>query len=140
MKIEVRYCFSKWLLVVVTLLLMVGCTTMERVSGDAAGYTLRGVVYFEKGQYDDAISDYTKALEINPRYAVAFNNRGNAYQGKGQYDQAISDYNKALEINPRFALAYYNRGLAYARKGQHDQAISDYNKFGVFSCRFSCEK
>ena len=66
----------------------------------------RGDVFYEKGQYYKAISDYNKAIEINPRDAKAYNNRGNAYQRKGQYDQAISDYNKALEINPRFAMAY----------------------------------
>jgi Flp pilus assembly protein TadD len=55
-----------------------------------------------------AISDYTKALEINPRDAEAYYNRGIAYGEKGQYDEAISDYNKALEINPISAEAYNN--------------------------------
>ena len=69
-----------------------------------------------KSQYDKAISDYTKAIEINPRFAEAYYNRGLAYGKKGQYDKAISDYTKAIEINPRFAEAYNNRGDAYGRK------------------------
>jgi tetratricopeptide (TPR) repeat protein len=91
-------------------------------------YLNRGNAYSGKGQYDQAISDCTKALEINPRYAKAYNNRGIAYEMKGQYDQAISDYTKALEINPRAAETYYNRGNAYYKKGQYDRAISDFNK------------
>ena len=70
---------------------------------DADFYNNRGIAYGERGQYDDAISDFTRALEINPRYAEAYYNRGLAYIRKGQYDQAISDFNKAVEINPRYA-------------------------------------
>jgi len=73
----------------------------------------RGNVYSEKGQYDQAISAYTKALEIIPSYSAAYYNRGNAYSEKGQYDQAIADYTKALAVDPRFAAAYYDRGFSY---------------------------
>ena len=72
--------------------------------------------------------DYNKALEINPRLAIAYYNRGNAYLSKGQYDEAISDYNKALEINPRYAGAYANRGFFYYAKGQYDKAWEDMHK------------
>lgn len=102
--------------------------TMESELMDAATYVNRGITYGSKGQYDQAISDFNKALEINPTLTQAYVNRGIAYGLKGQHDQAISDYNKALELDPRNAGAYYYRGLAYGRKGQYDQAISDYSK------------
>ncbi|HHT9119287.1 MAG TPA: tetratricopeptide repeat protein [Candidatus Hypogeohydataceae bacterium YC41] len=101
---------------------------IEAAVEDAQACLAQGNAYFAKGDYDRAISFYSKALEINPRYSEAYNNRGGAYNGKGQYDQAVSDFNKALEINPKLAEAYYNRGLAYQHKGQYDQAISDHNK------------
>jgi len=94
---------------------------------DAKAYFNRGLAYDDKGQYDQAISDYSKAIELNPRLADAYNNRGNAYKNKGQNGQAISDYSKAIELNPRLADAYYNRGNSYDDKGQYDQAISDYS-------------
>jgi len=81
-----------------------------------------------KGQYDQAISYYDKALDTNPGYAEAFRKRGSAYSRKGQYDQAISDYSKAIEISPKFTVAYSNRAIAFREKRQYDQAISDYNK------------
>src|SRR3990172_4271982 len=82
-----------------------------------------------KSLYDQAISDLSKAIEINPRYAEALTNRANAYASKGQYDEAISDYNKAIEIYPRLPETYNNLGIAYGKgKGLHDKAISDFNK------------
>ena len=50
------------------------------------------------GQYDQAISDYTKAIEINANNAYAYCNRGSVYDDKGLYDKAIADFNKAIEI------------------------------------------
>ena len=95
---------------------------------DAEAYYNRGNVYDEKSQLDQAISDFTKALEINPRYAEAYNNRGLAYDEKGQLDQAFSDFNKALEINPRYAVAYYNRGIAYYFKREYEKSWKDVGK------------
>ena len=92
--------FSKWLLVLTTLLIVPRCDAMQSPSEDAAGYSVRGNIALNKKQYDQAISDYTRALEINPRLAEVYHNRGFAYQQNGQNDQAIADYSKALEINP----------------------------------------
>jgi len=88
----------------------------------------RGNAYLIKGQYDEAISDYNKALQINPKLAEAYCARGRTYLLKGEYEQAMSDLNKAIEMNPRLAEAYYNRGDAYGSKGQFDEALSDFNK------------
>jgi len=93
-----------------------------------ASQELMAVVKANKGQCNQAMSDFNEALEIDPRFAQTYNNRGIAYVSKGQYDKAISDYNRALQINSRYAEAYNNRGIAYHNKGQYDQAISDYNR------------
>ena len=75
----------------------------------------RGNAYARHGILPQAISDYNKAIEINPKDALAYYNRGAAYAKQGNLLQAISDYNKAVEINPNFANAYYNRGVAYCQ-------------------------
>jgi tetratricopeptide (TPR) repeat protein len=91
-------------------------------------YYNRGIAHGVLGNYKQAISDFDRAIEINPNYAKAYNNRGNAYAGLGNYKQAISDYDRAIEINPNYEYAYNNRGIAYACLGNYKQAISDYNK------------
>ena len=49
----------------------------------------RGVDHFEKGEYDRAIEDFTKALELNPEYVDAYRKRGVAYIKKGEYPVLI---------------------------------------------------
>ena len=88
----------------------------------------KGLDLLKEGHYDRAITNFDKAIEINPRFAEAYNNRGIAYKEKGQYDKAITNYKNAIEIDPRLAAAYGNRGSAYAKKGEYDKAISDCTK------------
>lgn len=62
---------------------------------NADDYNNRGYDYYKKGKFDLAISDYTKAIELNPQYAEAYFRRGCAYEKKGRFDLAKSDYAKA---------------------------------------------
>jgi len=92
---------SVWVLIIV---LIMGCSQEQQPRSEADFHKDRGHDYFNKGMYDQAISDYTKAIALNPKDAVTYYNRGNAYgQGKGLYDQAISDYRRAIELKPRAA-------------------------------------
>ena len=91
-------------------------------------YGKRGNAHHDKGEYDRAIADYTKAVAINPSDAVIYNNRGIAYRAKGDNDSAIADYSKVIEIDPRDAVAYDNRGIAYRAKGDYDSAIADHTR------------
>ena len=54
----------------------------------------------DRGQVDEAIAQYRKALEIKPDYAEAHSNLGFALAGRGQFEAAIAHYRKALEIKP----------------------------------------
>ena len=94
----------------------------------ATSYYNRGVAYSNGGDLDSAISDYDKAIAIDPSDAQYFYNRGWAYQGKSDYDRAIRDYDKALALDPKKTEAYFNRGSAYAQKGKPGRAIEDYNR------------
>lgn len=88
----------------------------------------RGMALANEGRYEDAISEFTEAIELDPAYALGYNNRGWAYSEKGQYDLATADLSKAIELNPELAVAYSNRGSAYNNKGQLELAIADLNK------------
>lgn len=88
-------------------------------------YYKRGDAYDETGEYDKAITSYSKAIELDPDHALSYYNRGCAYGEIGEYEKAIADFNKAIELDPNNANAYYNRGLAYHEKGEIPKAVSD---------------
>ena len=102
---------SVWIILPIVLFSLFTCASAQQKqneSRDAKFYNNRGTVLGEKGQFDQAISDFNRAIEINPRYIKAYNNRGIVYRLKGQYDRAILDFNKAIEINPLDAEGYNN--------------------------------
>ncbi|HEY0426879.1 MAG TPA: TonB family protein [Pyrinomonadaceae bacterium] len=95
---------------------------------DFTFYQKRAVGYIVKGEYDLAVSDYNKVIELKPDDASTYLNRGLAFYNKKSYDLAISDYNKAIELNPKDATAYMNRGESYEKQGNLSKAASDYQK------------
>jgi len=84
-----------------------------------------GFVYKNEGEYNKAIIAFTKAIELNPSFAVAYSNRGWTYIDLEQYEQGIADCTRAIELDPDFAIAYSNRGWAYIQLGQYEKGIAD---------------
>ena len=87
-------------------LVIFGCAEAQQEPLSAKEYCNRGVSYFEKGQYDKAISDYNKALEIDPGFAKAILARGVAYYYKGEYDKASADVHKVQSLGHHFPPAF----------------------------------
>ena len=65
-----------------------------------------GNVYYDQGNSVQAISDFSKAIEINPKYAEAYYNRGYIYYKQDEFTQANSDLTKAIAINPNLVEDY----------------------------------
>jgi tetratricopeptide (TPR) repeat protein len=87
-----------------------------------------GTVVLRKGDADEAVAQFQKALEINPNIADIHYNLGMAYVQKGEVDEAMAEFQKTLEINPNHARAHNNLGNALMQKGQVDDAIVEYQK------------
>jgi hypothetical protein len=85
----------------------------------------RGLSNCVKGDWDRAIQDCNRAIELKPDYFDAYNNRAIAYGAKGDVDRMIQDCSKAIALKPDYAQAYNNRILAYYRKGLYDKAWDD---------------
>jgi PGF-CTERM protein len=78
-------------------------------------YNNRGAAYYDLKQYERAIEDYSKAIELNPNYVGAYINRGVTYYDLKQYERAIEDFDKAIELNPNLAEAYDYREHALSK-------------------------
>jgi len=85
-----------------------------------------GAVLLKKGELDDAIDHFSKAIEIKPDEASAFANLGNALLQKGELGEAIFQYQKAVELKPGEAGLHYNLANALLARGEVDDAIAEY--------------
>src|SRR5215467_2201024 len=94
----------------------------------AAVYNNRGTGWYLKGFYDNAIADFTEAIQHNPKFTLAFQNRGRAWHKKGEYDRAVQDFGEALRLDPKSAATYADRGASLLNKAEFDLALADFNQ------------
>ena len=94
----------------------------------AVAYVNRAIAYSLRRGFDQALSDYGAAIQLDPENPLAFYNRGNLHFDRGEHAKAIADYTSAIERDPTFALAYLNRGLAHERTGRNEAATADYRQ------------
>lgn len=80
--------------------------------------------------YDDAIGDLNRAIELLPDFAYAYYNRANLYCLSGMLSEALEDYTHAIELNPLFGEAYYNRGLIQIYLKDTHKGCLDMSKAG----------
>jgi protein O-mannosyl-transferase len=74
-----------------------------------------------------AMNDYNSAIEVNPKYHLAYSNRGKVWFERKQFDKAIEDYTMSIQLNGKIAKDYVNRGSSYAQTGRHELAMADFN-------------
>lgn len=91
-------------------------------------YFYRAVAYQALGEFNDALLDYTKAIQLNPRMTDAYYNR--AYINLTRKDipnpdlqKTVEDLNKALELDPKFIDALYAMAAAQKKLGNYHTAL-----------------
>ncbi len=94
----------------------------------AQDYFRRGFRASSEGHTQEAVKEYSKAIELDPSFASAYHNRGILYNNLGEQQKALDDYNKAIELDPSYAFAYNGRGNVYRGLGERQKALDDYNK------------
>jgi tetratricopeptide (TPR) repeat protein len=79
----------------------------------------------EQGDYDQAIADCNRAIELAPDLAAAYHKRGfvHAYH-LYEYEKAIADYDRAIELDPKHKWAYGDKGCALRELGRYDEALA----------------
>jgi tetratricopeptide (TPR) repeat protein len=104
--------------------------TPRNLAPKADDYFFTANQKYDVGNYTGALSDYDRAIQLNPQYAEAYNNRGNLrYIQLKNFQGALADYNKAIALRPSSTLAYVNRGNLKADKFNNIKgAIADYDK------------
>jgi tetratricopeptide (TPR) repeat protein len=91
-------------------------------------YFWRGRVHQDLEDYEKAVVDFSRAIELNPADAFNFQSRGVNYAYLKDYAAAIADYTGALELMPDNAGHLYLRAQAYFEWGKYAEAIVDYSR------------
>jgi tetratricopeptide (TPR) repeat protein len=99
--------------------------TEGKRSKEASEQYNRGLARHQAGDIAGAIAAYTRAIELDQKYADAYNNRGVAYLTQKDYAAAVADFTHSLEISPSDA-AYNNRGNIYFSQKKTEEAIADF--------------
>jgi tetratricopeptide (TPR) repeat protein len=99
-------------------------------------YFRLGNACFFEGRYEDAITNYTNAIELDSNNPIVLNNRGVSLNKLGRDEEAFTDYDKAIELKPDYAIALNNRGVSLSRLGRYEEALTDYDK--ILELNSSC--
>ncbi len=88
----------------------------------------RGVAYGDLGRPQEAIADFSRAIEINPDMRDAYKFRGSLYAQAGQLDLALVDLRKYVTLDSADAVSWNNIAMIYMRKQQLPQALEAFTK------------
>ena len=91
-------------------------------------YCLRGRCRGNVGQLAEAISDYNKALEVDPKNIGAYWDRSSAYEEQEEYELAVKDYREVLKGTPDFTSGYIFLARCLIRQQKYAEAISIYEQ------------
>src|SRR2546426_2920279 len=101
---------------------------LEAAPDSAVARSKLGVALAQQGRLDEAIAEFSKALQLHPTYASAYSNLGNAYRAKGMLPEALAAYERALAIDPDYAIAHQNLGILYKQMGRVGEAVDHFKR------------
>jgi tetratricopeptide (TPR) repeat protein len=99
-----------------------------------AGLLLRSALIFRQHkEWDRAIEEYDKAIELDPQNSSAYSSKGYSQMRRGEETGEFADAIKTLEhltteVDPYYAFGHYNLALTYSKDGQEDKAIKEATK------------
>ncbi|MCX6244354.1 MAG: tetratricopeptide repeat protein [Bacteroidetes bacterium] len=91
-------------------------------------YNNRAYEEYVSKDYEGALKDYSREIEMNPADANAYYNRGSIKKEIRDYTGAINDFDKVISIDPNYYKAYNNRGNVKSLLKDYEAAIEDYTK------------
>ncbi len=94
---------------------------------EAEIYYSAGNVKIKAGEFEEAIINFSKAIDKNSNFAQAYLSRGKAYFQLKKWDTALNDFNSVLRLNQKDPESLKHRGLVYHHTGKFKEAIDDYN-------------
>jgi tetratricopeptide (TPR) repeat protein len=91
-------------------------------------YRQRGTARYTIREVDEAVKDFSRALQLNPKNAGAYARRGDARVRLKDYKGALDDFNRAIKLEPDNAITYVGRAIAKAEMNDRKGALEDFER------------
>jgi tetratricopeptide (TPR) repeat protein len=106
-----------------------GFTSFELSPETAENYNRRGIFYYSRKKYEEALADCTRAIQLNPETASSYFNRGLVYSNLEKYEEALADFSRAIELDPEVSIFYIQRANIYHDVlEKYEEALADYSR------------
>ncbi len=89
------------------------------------GHWQRAIEFIKKEQYNKALEDCNKAIELDSNSTQAYQVKGESWKKLEEYEKAINEYTKALELNPEHQI-YHARGWSWGKLEEFEKKKEDY--------------
>lgn len=94
----------------------------EEERNKAEEFKNKGNIHMKNSEYNEAVKEYTNAIELNPNNAIYFCNRAAAYSKLEQHTAAIEDCKQAITLDPSYGKAYGRLGIAFSNLNKYEEA------------------
>jgi len=94
----------------------------------ATDWNNKGFSLNELKRYEEAISCFDKAINLDPNYAYAWNNKGFSLNELKKYEEAITCFDKAINLDPNYAYAWNGKGNSLYELKKYEEAITCFDK------------
>ena len=101
---------------------------IKKSPNKARPYYNMGLAFADQSMTDEAIENFSTAIQLDPEYAYAHNNLAVALANQGKIDQAISHFQEAVRIKTDYAKAHNNWGAVLEKQGKLDEAIDHFRQ------------
>ena len=113
---------------VIFILCSISVNTALSDTSPAEAYYKSAIAHHDRGEFEQAISEYKQAIALNPNFPLIYNRLGVAYAELKQYDAALDAYQRALALSPLTAEPHYNIGLVSLKQGDLPRALEAFKR------------
>lgn len=94
----------------------------------ATEHLLRGRQHHIYGQFDQALDEYTQAIDLDTSYALAHFYRGLIHASNSEWEDALADMQRVTLLEPNQAHAHHVAGLMYMRQEEYVEAVAAFSE------------
>jgi tetratricopeptide (TPR) repeat protein len=102
-------------------------TILNMYPESAIAFDLKGLILMKQGKYNDATISFSKAVALEPSFAIAWYNFAQVERKLGNLDKAKAYLDKAISLQADLTKAYFERASVLKSMGEKEDALADYN-------------